>query len=172
MFECVQAKDLESVKAFIYGMNEIFKKLLLYPLPVIAALNGHAVANGAILSLACDFRFMRADRGFFFFPEVDINIPFLPGMLSFMRRAIPPYKLEEMIFTGARYNATDLEKHHIIHKACPNEEALWEETMSFARSFSKGRTIFGEMKKRLHKGIIDALEKEDPPYIEATSLTA
>ena len=171
MFECLQAKDLESVKAFIYGMNDIFKRILLYPVPVIAAINGHAVANGAILSLACDFRLMRSDRGFFFFPEVDINIPFLPGMLAFMRKAVPPYKLEEMIFTGTRYNATDLETHHIIYKACKNEEALWEESMTLAGSFNKGRMIFGEMKKRLHKEIIDILEKEDPPYIEATSFT-
>jgi len=59
-------------------MNDLFKKLLLYPMPVIAAINGHAFGNGALLSCTCDFRFMRSDKGFFCFPEVDVSIPSFP----------------------------------------------------------------------------------------------
>ncbi|HMB19481.1 MAG TPA: enoyl-CoA hydratase/isomerase family protein, partial [Spirochaetota bacterium] len=82
-------KDNKAIKDFMYGMNNVFKRLLLYPVPVIAAISGHAFGNGAILSCACDFRFMRADRGFFCFPEVDLGIPFLPGMIAFVKKSLP-----------------------------------------------------------------------------------
>jgi hypothetical protein len=39
--------------------------------------------------------------GFFCFPEIDINIPFLPGMLAIVE-AVPYYKLEELVFSGKR----------------------------------------------------------------------
>jgi enoyl-CoA hydratase/carnithine racemase len=84
------AQDLQSIKDFMYRMNEVFKTCLTFPMPVIAAINGHAFGNGAILSCACDFRFMRSDKGFFCFPEVDINIPFLPGMLAWCKRPSRP----------------------------------------------------------------------------------
>ncbi len=166
----IQAGEHQTVKDFLYGINAIFKRILLYPVPVIAGINGHAVANAAILACACDFRFMRSDRGFFFFPEIDINIPFLPGMIAIVKKSIPGYKFEEMVFTGKRYAASELEKYNIIHGMCENEEALMEETVSFAKSFKKGRGIFGEMKKRMHREIIDIIDGEDPSFIENLSL--
>lgn len=166
----IQKGEYQAVKDFLYGMNDIFKRILLYPVPVIAAINGHAVANGAILACACDFRFMRSDRGFFFFPEIDINIPFLPGMVALVKKSIPGYKFEEMVFTGKRYVASELEKHNIIHGICDDGEVLIKETISFAKSFKKGRGIFGEMKKRMHREITDIIDKEDPSLIESLSL--
>jgi enoyl-CoA hydratase/carnithine racemase len=159
-------QDLQAIRGFLYGLNDIFKRILLFPVPVICAINGHAVAGGAILSLACDFRFMRADKGFFFFSEVDVGIPFIPGMMAFCRKAVPEYKFEEMMYTGKRYGATEMEAHHVIMKACPNEETLMAEAMAFARTFNKKRGVFGEMKRRMHKHIIDIIDKKDREYIE------
>jgi enoyl-CoA hydratase/carnithine racemase len=115
-------QDFESIKIFMYGMNTVFKRLLLMPLPVIAAINGHAFGNGAILSCACDFRFMRKDKGFFCFPEVDVNIPFLPGMMAFVSKAIPEYLFNDMLLSGRRLTATELELRNVIVRASENGE--------------------------------------------------
>ena len=159
-------QDLQAIRGFLYGLNDIFKRILLFPVPVICAINGHAVAGGAILSLACDFRFMKADKGFFFFSEVDVGIPFIPGMMAFCRKAVPEYKFEEMMYTGKRYGAAEMEAHHVIMKACPDEEAVMAEAMAFARTFNKKRGVFREMKRRMHKHIIDIIDTEDKEYIE------
>jgi enoyl-CoA hydratase/carnithine racemase len=161
---------LDEMRAFMYGMNEVFKKCLLAPVPVIAAINGHAFGNGAILSCACDFRFMKANRGFFCFPEVDVQIPFLPGMVAFVKKAIPYYKFNEMKLTGKRVAAPELAEHHIIEKACADKEELMAEALAFAATFNKKRGIFGEHKRRLHKSIIEVIDKEDPEYIEPLNL--
>ncbi len=170
MAEAMAKKDYPAIREFMYGMNRVYRRILLYPLPVIAAINGHAFGGGTILACACDFRFMKSDRGFFCFPEIDISIPFLPGMLSIVRKAIPYYKLEELVLTGKRTVAAELEAHHIIVKTCENEEALMQEAMTFAKTFNKKRPIFAEMKKRLHGRIIDTMEKEDPAFIDPLNL--
>jgi enoyl-CoA hydratase/carnithine racemase len=162
--------NLQEIRDFMYGLNRIFKRILLYPMPVIAAINGHTFGDGSIMACACDFRFMKADRGFFCFPEIDINIPFLPGMLAIVRKAIPHYKLEELAFSGKRTGAAELEAHHVIVKACENEEVLMHESIAFAKTFTKKRPIFGEMKKRMHGSIIEIMEKEDPVFIEPLKL--
>jgi enoyl-CoA hydratase/carnithine racemase len=170
MMDAMAKNDLQGIRDFMYGLNRIFKRILLYPMPVIAAINGHAFGDGTIMACACDFRFMKADRGFFCFPEIDINIPFLPGMLAIVRKAIPYYKLEELVLSGKRTGAAELEAHHVIVKACDNEEVLMREAMAFAKNFNKKRPIFGEMKKRLYGSIIEIMEKEDPVYIEPLQL--
>ena len=166
----LQENDLDSMRAFMYGMNEVFKHCLLAPVPVIAAINGHAFGNGAMLCCACDFRFMKTDRGFFCFPEVDINIPFMPSMIAFAKKAIPYYKFNEWKLTGKRATAQELEDHHVIQKACANKEELLAETLAFAKTFKKGRGIFGEHKKRLHKEIVRIMKEEDPEFIEPLNI--
>ena len=156
-----QNGEVQQIKKFLYGMNEVFKKLMLVPMPTIAAINGHAYGNGAILSCACDFRFMRADRGFFCFPEVNVGIPFFVGMNAFVKKAIPNYKFVEMQFSGNRYAAPELEQHHIIRKACANREELMKESLAFAKTFQKKRGILGEMKKRMYRDIIEIMDTVD-----------
>lgn len=170
LMTCQQQGDVETIKKFMYRMNDVYRKLLLYPIPVIAAINGHAFAGGAILTCACDFRFMRLDKGFFCFPEVDLGIPFLPGMIAWVKKAIPYYQFQEMKYTGARYTAEQLEQHHIIHKACKDVEELMIEAKAFAKTFQKKRGIFGEMKRRMHSHIIDIMDNEDPKYIEPMNI--
>ncbi|HOG06881.1 MAG: enoyl-CoA hydratase/isomerase family protein [Syntrophales bacterium] len=163
-------KRLQEIKDFMYGLNRMFKRILLIPMPVIAAINGHAFGDGAIMACCCDFRFMRADRGFFCFPEIDISIPFLPGMLAIVKKAFPYYKLEEAAFSGKRYGGAELEMHHVVVKACADSEALLADAISFGKTFNKKRPIYGEMKKRFHKEIIRTIDTEDPAFIEPLAL--
>jgi enoyl-CoA hydratase/carnithine racemase len=159
-------KDFDTIKDFMYKMNNVFKELMLFPVPVIAAINGHAFGNGAIITCACDFRFMKADKGFFCFPEVNIGIPLLPGMIEFVKKAIPYYKFNEMKLSGKRVGAVELAEHHIIEKSSAGQEELMKDAIAFAKTFAKKRGIFGEMKKRLHKNIIAVMDAEDKPLIE------
>ncbi len=166
----LQEKDVESVKQFLHGINGIFKRLLFFPMPVIAAINGHAFGNGAMLACTCDFRFMKKGRGFFCFPEVDIGIPFLPGMIHFVRKAFPEYQFNEMILSGKRVDAGELETARVIVRASADREELLKDALGFARTFAKKRGIFGELKKRMHQGIVQVMETEDVRQIESLNL--
>jgi enoyl-CoA hydratase/carnithine racemase len=165
----LKSGEKEPIKAFLFKLNDLFKRILLYPMPTIAAITGHAFAGGAILACAFDFRFMRTDRGFFCFPEVDLNIPFLPGMIALIKKAIPMYKFEEMQYTGKRLTGQECEAHHIVMKACHIND-LMNEALAFAKTLDKQRMIIREMKKRLYKDIIRTIDEEDPLYIATGKL--
>ena len=75
----LQQNDIARAKDFFYLLNRLFRRLVTYPLLTVAAISGHAFAGGAILCCAFDFRFMRSDRGYFCFPEVDLGISFAAG---------------------------------------------------------------------------------------------
>lgn len=162
----IQRNDIALAKDFFYLLNRMFKRIVTYPLLTVAGISGHAFAGGAIMSCAFDFRFMRSDRGFFCFPEVDLGIPFLPGMNELLKKAMPMYMVEHMTYTGFRLTADQCVDHHIVHKACPID-TLMLETMTFAKALNKRRPVVAEMKKRLNQAIIQAIDVADVPYIES-----
>lgn len=164
LMEKFSTKDYESVKLFMHKMNEVFKKILIFPIPVIAEITGHAFGNGALLACACDFRFMRNDRGFFCFPEVDVNIPFLPSMVEYAKKAVGIQTLEMMLLTGKRLTAKEAESYGIL-KSYDDLKSLKEGVLGFAKTMKKGRNIYKELKLRLHKDILNSFE-EDKRYID------
>lgn len=162
----IQQNDIARAKDFFYLLNRLFKRLATYPLVTVAAISGHAFAGGAIMCCAFDFRFMRSDRGFFCFPEVDLGIPFLPGMNELLKKALPRYMVEYMQYTGARLTADQCVAHHIVQQACPRE-TLMETTLALAKTINKRRPVVAEMKKRLNQPIVQAIDVDDVPYIES-----
>jgi len=160
------------IRKFLYRLNDLFKRLLTYPMPVIAAMGGHAFGDGSIMACACDFRLMRTDRGFFCFPEVDINIPFLPGMMAIVRNAVPTPALQKMVLSGARIGGEELMSMGVVVETADSPEQLHEKALALAATFDKNRGVFGELKTRMHKHILAAIQDEDPAYIEPLQLLA
>ncbi len=162
----IQKPDAAAAKAFFYQLNRLFLRLVTYPLITVAAINGHAFAGGAILACAFDFRMMQTGRGFFCFPEVDLGIPFLPGMNALLCKAMPMDAVVEMEMTGARFTAEQCAQRRIVHRAHPADKLL-AEALAFAHGLKKSRAVVAELKNRLHRKIIHAIEVEDVPYIES-----
>ena len=146
------AKKDPDIEKFFPLQDKLMKRMLFYPMITVAAISGHAFASGAIFSCCFDFRFMRSDRGFLCFPEIDLNIPFLPYMTALVKKILPIYLVEEGELTGKRFTAAELEKCHAIRKACTMDE-LMKEATGFAKGLKKGRWIVNEMKQVLHMDI-------------------
>lgn len=158
--------DFPAISKLLYRNNEVFTSLLMAPFPTIAALTGHAFGNGAMLAGACDFRFMRADKGYFCLPEVDLGIQPTPAMAEWMKRIMPYHLFIRMTLAGERVGAGELEKHHVIIKACENAETTVAEAVAYGKTFNKSRTTLSEMKRRIYKHIIDKITNEDPAYLD------
>jgi len=162
----VQKQERKITDMFSAKLNELLKRLLVYPMITVAAITGHAFAGGAIMACCFDFRFMRKDRGFLCFPEVDLGIPFIPSMTAMDRKAMPMYMVEDMQLTGRRVTADELELRHVIRKACTMDK-LMGEAVSFAKGLNKQRAIVGKLKSVLHKDILTVMEVDDPPAIKS-----
>jgi enoyl-CoA hydratase len=85
---------------FLPALDRAVRKLFALPLPVVAAVNGHAIAGGAVLTLACDYRLMAAGSGRIGVPELLVGVPFPAAPLEVVRFALPPHRLQEAIYTG------------------------------------------------------------------------
>jgi enoyl-CoA hydratase/carnithine racemase len=132
--------------------------VLAFPIPTVAAVNGHAFAAGAMLALAHDFRVMRADRGFFCFPEVDIKIPLAPGMTALIKSRLSPGVFRDLILTGVRVGGFEAKEQGIVDEAVPLHEVLPRAIARATALCGKERRIYQALKRGMYAESLALLE--------------
>ncbi len=88
---------------FLPVLSRSLVRLFTFPLPVVAAINGHAIAGGCILACACDYRVMALGKGKIGVPELVVGVPFPLIALEILRDLIPDRHLQEVVYTGNTY---------------------------------------------------------------------
>lgn len=157
------AQGAEPARAFIESFFRILGRVLALPLPTVAALNGHTFAGGAFLALTHDFRVMRADRGFFCLPEVDLGMPLSPGMLALIASRMTPPVSRDSILTGARWGGTECVARGVVDEAVRPAEVLPRAIARAAGLAVKDRRAYGRLKRAMYAEAIALLESARMP---------
>ena len=134
---------------FLKTMSTVLYRLALLSAPTVVCLNGNAYAGGAILAAAADFRLMRADRGRFCLPEVNINMTFPPVMLDTVRLLPNEHALKLMMLTGRAYTGVECQASNLVDAIYPQEE-LQARGFELAQSLGqKDRATYTEIRNSL-----------------------
>jgi enoyl-CoA hydratase/carnithine racemase len=145
-----QAEAIENVQR----VHALLGRLLTFPLITVAAINGHAFAAGAMLTLAHDFRVMRSDRGYFCLPEVDLQIPFTPTMNSLILTRLPNTAAQEAMTTGRRYGAAAALERGIVHQM-ESEADVLPKALALAKSLAgKHRATLSAIKRAAYAEVL------------------
>ena len=151
--EVVMGLRGEAQAKFGETMMQIVGRLLVAPMPTVAAVNGHAFAAGAFLALACDYRVMREDRGWICISEVDAGVPIGAPMMALLKSKLTPNVARDAVLSGKRYAAGDAIAAGFAD-AQAAEANLLSESIALAGSLAgKQRRIFGKLKRQLHADV-------------------
>src|SRR6476646_11858734 len=157
------AQNGERFLDYVVDVHALLARLLALPVASVAAVQGHAFAGGGMLALAHDFRVMRADRGFFCLPEVDINIPFTRGMSGLIQGKLSARTAHEAMTTGRRYGGTDALAADIVD-AVAHEDDVLSSAIELARPLAgKAGATLGTIKSRMYADALAALRDVDHP---------
>jgi enoyl-CoA hydratase len=88
------------VRRFLPLLSRFLRALFAFPRPVVAAANGHAIAGGCVIVLACDARLMAEGAGRIGVPELLVGVPFPAAALEIVRFAVPRDQLQSLLYTG------------------------------------------------------------------------
>ncbi|MEV6559673.1 enoyl-CoA hydratase-related protein [Nocardia sp. NPDC051756] len=142
---------------YVGEVQHIFARVLALPVPTVAALPGHAFGAGAMLAIAHDYRVMRADRGYFCFPEVDIRIPFTEGMAALIQAKLTPKTAIASMTTGRRFGGTDALAVDIVD-ATAAEGAITDTALALLAPLGgKDSGTLGAIKNTMFAGALAAL---------------
>jgi enoyl-CoA hydratase/carnithine racemase len=148
------AANPDAAEANLADVHALLARVLAYPAPIVAAVQGHAFAAGAMFTLAHDLVVMRADRGFWCLPEVDLGIPFTVGMNALIRSRLPIATAHDAMTTGRRYGGEDAVAAGIAAATAAESDVVDAAVVLAQERAPKAGAVFGTIKERLYAEVI------------------
>jgi enoyl-CoA hydratase len=121
------------VRVFLPAMNRMFERLFAFPKPVVAAVNGHAIAGGCIIVCAADWRLMTREVGRIGIPELIVGVPFPVVPLEIMRFATHAAQLQSLAYRGLTLAAAEAVQCGLVDSVTDGDRLL-DEAMAIAES--------------------------------------
>jgi enoyl-CoA hydratase len=139
------------------AQHELFERafmaLLECPVPVIAAVNGHAYGGGCETVLGCDFVYATKDARFAL-SETRLGIMPGGGGTQTLARAAGERRAKELIFTARPFTATDAYDWGMVNRVCNTADDLSQQVLETARTIADNAPLsIRQAKKSIHHGL-------------------
>jgi 3,2-trans-enoyl-CoA isomerase len=105
----------------LYGL---LRKIATSPVPIVAAITGHAPAGGTVLSLFCDWRVMAEGEFKIGLNEVQVGIPLPPIILAGLRRLVGVRQAEHLAISGALISPSEALRVGLVDELAPVEQII------------------------------------------------
>ncbi len=103
-------------------MARLFRRLYFFPKPVIAAVNGAAIAGGTGIATMCDFTLAIPEAKFGY---TEVKVGFVPALVSiFLRRQIGEKRARDLLLTGRIFDAAEAHTLGLVNEVVPAEKLM------------------------------------------------
>lgn len=156
---------------FLIKFADFYTYLFLYPKPVIAGLNGHAIAGGYMLALACDYRIIVAGKAKIALNEIAFGSTVFAGATEMLRFCAGNSNAEKVLYSGSMFSANEALALSLIHKAVPKERLIDSAIKKASDLSSKPSSAFSSIKSLLRKPTSEIMvQKEQASIIELVDI--
>ena len=150
---------------YLKRFTDLYTYLFLFPKPVVAALNGHAIAAGCTLVMACDYRIMVAGKAKIAMNEITLGLSVFAGSIEMLKFCVGPRKAECILAAGSMYSARQASKLGLIDQVSPVDQ-LAEEARRRAKEFAKIDPLaFRSIKALLRRPVAEEMMRREKASI-------
>jgi enoyl-CoA hydratase len=152
------------------ALSRAFVTLFTYPGPLVAAVNGHALAGGCIIACACDRRLMAEGTGTIGVTELLVGVPFPTSALEILRFTVGDGRAQDLALTGRRLQPAEALALGLVDEVVPAVE-VEERALVAARQFGAvPPEVFRITKRQLRRETVARIERHrrrDDAQVEA-----
>ncbi|MCA1833430.1 MAG: enoyl-CoA hydratase/isomerase family protein [Actinomycetota bacterium] len=144
------------------AFDRAFEALFTFPRPVVAAINGHAVAGGCVIAQACDHRIAAAGGARIGLAELKVGVPFPTWALEIVRYSVPPPHFAELILTGRLCNPDEARTACLVDVVVPPDELLDAAVAMASRLARIPPATFALTKRAMRAPTLERVERYGP----------
>jgi len=134
---------------FVPWISRIVHALFRFPKPLVAAVNGHAVAGGCIIACTADHRIMARGTGRIGCPELLVGVPFPAAALEMVRFVVSQRHLHEVVYGGVTYLPDEALAIGLVDEVVESDALLECAVVVAARLGSLPPHVFALTKRQL-----------------------
>ena len=158
-------------EALLEALDRTLSALFNAPYPVVAAINGHAIAGGHVLACACDHRLMAEGKGRVGVPELVVGVPWPTMALEMVCQAYAPNRATELVYLGQTYAPEQALAREYVDQLVP-ADALLDRAQTLAQELGAiPSEAFRSTKAMLHRPTLEKIEKLNPERKEEIRLS-
>lgn len=139
-------------------INSLISSLYALPIPVVAAINGHALGGALVVALACDMRIGVDAPAKLGLPEVEAGVPFPAVPMRLVRAELDPSTARLLCLAGAVLQPRQALARHLLDELCDEREALLPRAFQAARMLA-ALPSYAVVKRQLREPVIAELER-------------
>jgi len=154
----------EYVRAFVPRLSSSLLELYRFSRPVIAAVNGHAIAGGFILACCCDRRLMAKDAGKVGLTELPVGVPFPSVPLEVVRSVVPSRIFRHLVYGGRLFLAAEALQAGLVDEIV-DAEGLLDRAIEVAEELARTPAdAFTLTKQWIQEPVLQRLERSAAAY--------
>jgi enoyl-CoA hydratase/carnithine racemase len=155
----------EAFVRYLTKFTGLYTAIFLYPKPVVAALNGHTIAGGCMLAIACDYRIMVMGNAKISLNEINFGSSVFAGSVELMKLWLGQKQAEAVLLSGAMYSAEEALQMGLIDRITTKDD-LDGEALKNAREYaSQDSAAFRSIKKLLRQSTAEEMTKREKASI-------
>ena len=143
----------------IDALTRSFRTLFEFPKPIVAAVNGHALAGGAVLTCGCDYRVMGKWAGTIGAIELSAGVPFPAWAMELVRYSVKSEYFPEIVYFGKAYVPEVAVEKGLIDEAVPDTLLMQRATEVANKLMEVPVTTFALTKRSMRAATVAAAEE-------------
>jgi len=156
----------ENFLDYLVRFTDLYTYLFLYPKPVVAALNGHAIAGGCMLALACDRKIMVSGKAKISLNEITFGSSVFAGSKEMLRFCLGGRAAAEVFYSGAMYGAEEARALGLVDDIAAEEE-LQRTAQRMAREMGeKYGPAFASIKRLLRAPVAEEMKRREKKSLQ------
>jgi enoyl-CoA hydratase/carnithine racemase len=146
---------------YLHNFTDLYATMFIYPKPIIAALNGHAVAGGCMLALACDRRIMVSGKATISLNEIAFGSSVFAGNVEMLRFCVGSANASEILYSGAMYSAEEAQALALVDDVTTENELDATAVAAATNLGEKAPAAFASIKTLLRNPVFDEMKRRE-----------
>ena len=154
----VPAFDQGDQRRMVNALNHAFHSVYACPLPVVGAINGHAIAGGLVLALCCDWRMASKSPFLAGLTEVRVGVPYPVAAMEVARHELRSDVARRLVLFGENMASSAAVDAGVFDEAA-DADALLQRALAKAAQFAAlPPSAFARTKRQLRRAAVEAIE--------------
>jgi len=149
----------DDFRRFLIKFTDLYKLIFTHPKPIVAAINGHAIAGGCMLATACDYRLMVTGKAKISLNEVTFGASVFAGSTEILKHVTGDRNAAKILLSGSMYTAAQAARLGLVDEVCDGDDLITR-AMAMAQELAgKDGVAYASLKKLLRQDILARIEK-------------